>query len=305
MPVLPPAATLGAVAEETVVPAAAEPSAHGGDAAAAAAAAADAVDYRPSAAHVYFKDLKMLDADGEEEEDDAADDADAAAARARSPPPPRAPADGPPSPAYVEGAASPSGALSPRAPGRRVQRQRLVIVLVGLPARGKTFLCNKLLRYFNWLGHPTRHFNVGQYRRAAAAAAAATAAASPSSSAAFQSAAFFDPANAEGRAAREAAMEAALADMEAWLAGDEAQVAIFDATNSTHARRDLIRRRLHGRVQYMYLESVCTDAATVRCICVAVVVWFSKAIRLPFLPPFSLPVSPTAPPHSYLPPPPS
>jgi hypothetical protein len=271
MPVLPPAATLAAVAEETVVPAAAEPSAHGGDAAAAAAAAADAVDFRPSAAHVYFKDLKMLDADGEEEDDDAADDADAAAARARSPPPPRAHLDGPPSPADADGAASPSGALSPRAPGRRVQRQRLVIVLVGLPARGKTFLCNKLLRYFNWLGHPTRHFNVGQYRRAAAAAAAA--AASSSSSAAFQSAAFFDPANAEGRAAREAAMEAALADMEAWLAGDEAQVAIFDATNSTHARRDLIRRRLHGRVQYMYLESVCTDAATVRCGGGFVAVW--------------------------------
>ncbi len=36
---------------------------------------------------------------------------------------------------------------------------------VGLPARGKTFLCTKIMRYLNWLGHETRHFNVGAYRR--------------------------------------------------------------------------------------------------------------------------------------------
>lgn len=36
---------------------------------------------------------------------------------------------------------------------------------VGLPGRGKTFLCNKLKCYLNWVGHETRHFNVGQYRR--------------------------------------------------------------------------------------------------------------------------------------------
>lgn len=48
---------------------------------------------------------------------------------------------------------------------KHVARQKLVIVLVGLPGRGKTFLCNKLLCYLNWLGHETRHFNVGQYRR--------------------------------------------------------------------------------------------------------------------------------------------
>lgn len=36
---------------------------------------------------------------------------------------------------------------------------------VGLPGRGKTFLCNKLKCYLNWLGHETKHFNVGMYRR--------------------------------------------------------------------------------------------------------------------------------------------
>ena len=28
--------------------------------------------------------------------------------------------------------------------------QKLVIILVGLPGRGKTFLCNKLMCYLNW-----------------------------------------------------------------------------------------------------------------------------------------------------------
>ncbi len=36
---------------------------------------------------------------------------------------------------------------------------------MGLPGRGKTFLCNKIKCYLNWLGHSTAHFNVGNYRR--------------------------------------------------------------------------------------------------------------------------------------------
>ena len=33
---------------------------------------------------------------------------------------------------------------------KRVDRQKLIVILVGLPARGKTFLCNKLMCYLNW-----------------------------------------------------------------------------------------------------------------------------------------------------------
>ncbi len=38
---------------------------------------------------------------------------------------------------------------------RGVDRQKLIIILVGLPGRGKTFLCNKLMCYLNWLGAHT------------------------------------------------------------------------------------------------------------------------------------------------------
>jgi len=41
----------------------------------------------------------------------------------------------------------------------------LLLGLVGLPARGKTYIGQKLSRYLRWLGIPTRVFNVGDYRR--------------------------------------------------------------------------------------------------------------------------------------------
>uniref|UniRef100_A0A673A4R7 6-phosphofructo-2-kinase domain-containing protein n=1 Tax=Sphaeramia orbicularis TaxID=375764 RepID=A0A673A4R7_9TELE len=40
-----------------------------------------------------------------------------------------------------------------------------MIVMVGLPARGKTYISKKLTRYLNWIGVTTKVFNVGQYRR--------------------------------------------------------------------------------------------------------------------------------------------
>jgi signal recognition particle GTPase len=42
-----------------------------------------------------------------------------------------------------------------------------VICMVGLPARGKTYISRKLARYLNWIGVPTKVFNVGEYRREA------------------------------------------------------------------------------------------------------------------------------------------
>lgn len=33
---------------------------------------------------------------------------------------------------------------------RGLQKSKLVIIVVGLPGRGKTFLCNKLKCYLNW-----------------------------------------------------------------------------------------------------------------------------------------------------------
>ena len=51
-----------------------------------------------------------------------------------------------PAPAFTRAAARGSGNKRPK----RVDRQKLIVCLVGLPARGKTFLCNKLMCYLNW-----------------------------------------------------------------------------------------------------------------------------------------------------------
>lgn len=54
--------------------------------------------------------------------------------------------------------------------GRIPQRDvaaKLVIVMVGLPARGKSYITKKLQRYLSWQQHDSRIFNVGNRRRIA------------------------------------------------------------------------------------------------------------------------------------------
>ena len=45
--------------------------------------------------------------------------------------------------------------------------------MVGLPARGKSYITKKIARYLNWLQHDTRIFNVGEKRRVVAGGPAA------------------------------------------------------------------------------------------------------------------------------------
>ncbi|CAF2106394.1 unnamed protein product, partial [Rotaria magnacalcarata] len=47
----------------------------------------------------------------------------------------------------------------------RLVRTPTVIMMVGLPARGKTYIARKLARYLHWTGIQTKVFNVGDYRR--------------------------------------------------------------------------------------------------------------------------------------------
>jgi len=135
-------------------------------------------------------------------------------------------------------------------PTRRVGRTKQVIIMVGLPGRGKTFLCNKLKRYLNWLGHCTKHINVGSYRRLQKADGET------------QNAEFFDPHNKKGMETRNLALEAALVDLDAFLNSEDGQVVIFDATNSTRQRRRKLVDHFHGRYQYLFIESLCNDPST-------------------------------------------
>lgn len=51
--------------------------------------------------------------------------------------------------------------------------------MVGLPARGKSYITKKLARYLNWLQHDTQIFNVGERRRVAAGRSPSPAPAKP------------------------------------------------------------------------------------------------------------------------------
>ncbi|KAJ3125751.1 Fructose-2,6-bisphosphatase [Physocladia obscura] len=80
---------------------------------------------------------------------------------------------------------------------------RLCVAMVGLPARGKTYTGRKMARYLNWLGNPSRTFNVGNYRRKVAGA--------------NQPHLFFDPSNQESVRVRQEIADLALDDMVDWF----------------------------------------------------------------------------------------
>ncbi|KAJ8769799.1 hypothetical protein K2173_007659 [Erythroxylum novogranatense] len=122
--------------------------------------------------------------------------------------------------------------------------RHLAIILVGLPARGKTFTAVKLTRYLRWLGHDTKHFNVGKYRRLKHGA--------------NQSADFFRGDNPEGVEARNEVAALAMDDMIAWMQ-EGGQVGIFDATNSTRRRRNMLMKMAEGNCKIIFLETICND----------------------------------------------
>ncbi|XP_042512255.1 6-phosphofructo-2-kinase/fructose-2,6-bisphosphatase-like isoform X2 [Macadamia integrifolia] len=122
--------------------------------------------------------------------------------------------------------------------------RHLTIVLVGLPARGKTFTAAKLTRYLRWLGHDTKHFNVGKYRRLKHGT--------------NQSADFFRADNAEGIEARNEVAALAMDDMISWMQ-EGGQVGIFDATNSSRARRNMLMKMAEGKCKIIFLETICND----------------------------------------------
>ncbi|KAB8234112.1 putative vacuolar morphogenesis protein AvaB [Aspergillus alliaceus] len=117
--------------------------------------------------------------------------------------------------------------------------------MVGLPARGKSLIAGKAMRYLAWVGIPARVFNVGSYRRNNTPQPNAT---------------FFDPHNSEGEKMRKAAAEAAMSDMLQWFSSGQGIVAILDATNSTKSRRSWIYESCQAaNIETLFVESICDE----------------------------------------------
>ncbi|KAJ0407689.1 hypothetical protein ATCC90586_001871 [Pythium insidiosum] len=132
--------------------------------------------------------------------------------------------------------------------GREVfNDEKIVLVMVGLPARGKSFISHKITNFLSWLGVKAQIFNVGSLRRKLTAGK--------------QSFDFFDASNAAAKQQREDLAFASLQTALQWLV-EGGEVAIFDATNTTRERRSLVIERcakFSADIQVVFVESICDD----------------------------------------------
>jgi 6-phosphofructo-2-kinase len=189
---------------------------------------------------------------------------------------------------------SPDGRIAERDVGAK-----LVIIMVGLPARGKSYITKKIQRYLSWQQHNSRIFNVGNRRRIAVGGAhqpppreeqsdgdtpmrAATIllnglglvseptaldlnGCEPSAVSADimdQSAKFFDPKNQAASKLRERVALDTLNELLHYLLHEGGAVGILDATNSTlHRRKTLVRliREREPKLGILFIESICHD----------------------------------------------
>ena len=146
---------------------------------------------------------------------------------------------------------SSSGALAApqRRPRDRPANVKLVLVMVGLPARGKTHIARRAARYLTWLGYKTRVFNVGNYRRERLGSQ--------------KDHSFFDHENVDARAARRTVAMECLDDLVTWM-GEGGEIALYDATNSQVERRSVVAERCRSAgFQVVFVESVCEDPSII------------------------------------------
>ena len=81
--------------------------------------------------------------------------------------------------------------------------------MVGLPARGKSYIVKMMIRYLTWTGYEAEVFNVGSYRRKIGLAGADSS--------------FFDTGNKDSVKVREDMAMAVQESMYAWLHDTEHQ----------------------------------------------------------------------------------
>lgn len=126
----------------------------------------------------------------------------------------------------------------------------LAIIMVGLPATGKSFTARNLSRYLRWLGVETFTFSAAKYRQDMLHGQQIKAE-------------FFDATNQDFLELRTQVADATLKDMVKWFEEMRTQnnsslkVAIMDASNTLHERRMIIRKALDSvGVTVIFIECV-------------------------------------------------
>lgn len=142
---------------------------------------------------------------------------------------------------------SPDGTISNKDPG-----SKLIIVMVGLPATGKSFITNKLSRFLNYSMYYCKVFNVGNTRRTYAKEHGLS----------EQDSKFFDPNDVNSSRLRNKWALDTLDELLDYLLIGSGSVGIFDATNTTKERRKAILEKISKRnkdIKVLFLESICTN----------------------------------------------
>tara|TARA_Y100000591_G_scaffold329048_1_gene356839 strand:- start:265 stop:1458 length:1194 start_codon:yes stop_codon:yes gene_type:complete len=117
-----------------------------------------------------------------------------------------------------------------------------IIIMVGLPARGKSFISNKLLKYLNWSNINTKIFNVGNYRRTKYK---------------YNDSSFFDNNIKENKNIRNTLALELYNELLEWIKKDNNTIAIFDATNTSIERRLNLCKITPSNINILFIESIC------------------------------------------------
>ena len=127
---------------------------------------------------------------------------------------------------------------------------KIIIILVGLPARGKSYTSNNLCRFLNWCGILTKVFNCGDYRRNILGG--------------FQDADFFNFNDKENFDKKEEISKLCFNDLLKWI-DSKGEIAIFDATNSNQKRRNyLINKSGKYRNNLLFIELITDDDVIIK-----------------------------------------
>ncbi|KKK13282.1 hypothetical protein ARAM_003129 [Aspergillus rambellii] len=134
--------------------------------------------------------------------------------------------------------------------GRLFHSGRIVIITVGLPARGKTHMSVAMARYLRWLGVKTRIFHLGDYRRATIPYGQD-----------IPDDYFFVNASASSVLLRQKIVKRCREDIYRFLNEENGQIAIYDAVNPSAAgRRSLANEFAKHEFETLFIESWCDDS---------------------------------------------
>lgn len=131
---------------------------------------------------------------------------------------------------------------------------KLCVVIVGLPARGKSFISQKIVRYLSWLSIPTQSFNCSQNLVEILEASNVT------------SNDLFGTKYKHDDELLQRTRKVTLDQILSWFDTIEnCGVAIYDGINATRSEREIINKTLQeNKINTVFLESFCDDETLIK-----------------------------------------